>query len=271
MTSGERAGVRTLRMGAAQMFTSLDVAANLAKMKHWLRAAAEESVELLLFPECALSGYAPSDFQGGVFPYDSSRLTEAAEELHRTAAETGVAAVYGSAWRDDEAGGWVNRALAITPDGSLGGWVDKVHLLGADCEYFNPGRSLEPIDLLGVRFGVGVCFDIRFPEVWRKLARSGAEVFLCPLAAHGGSAWKLPVMSAHFCSRAAENQRFLVAANSGPLQMAVSEIYDPAGIRLASAKVETEQLIWADLPLGEFEAKGRRRLPDFLSSLREDF
>lgn len=271
MTSEARSDVvRTLRVGAAQMFTSLDVPANLAKMKHWLRAAAEESVELLLFPECALSGYAPSDFMGGEFPYDSARLAEAAEDLRRTAAEAGVAAVYGSAWKDD-ALGWVNRALAIAPDGSLGGWVDKVHLLGADCEYFSPGRSLEPIELLGVRFGVGVCFDIRFPEVWRKLARSGAEVFLCPLAAHGGSAWKLPVMSAHFCSRAAENQRFLVAANSGPLQMAVSEIYDPAGIRLASAEVETEQLIWADLPLGEFEAKGRRRLPDFLSSLREDF
>ncbi len=262
--------VRNLRAGASQLFTSLDIESNLSKMKDHLRQAAEKGIEILLFPECCLSGYAPADDAGNVFPYEPETIRAAAEALHRTIRETGVAAVYGTAWPNDNRG-WVNRARAIDPEGRLVGEVDKIHLLGPDHEYFTPACGLEPIDLLGIRFGIGICFDIRFPEVWRKLAQSGAQVMLCPLAAHGGSAWKVPVMSAHFCSRAAENQRFLVAANSGPLQMAVSEIYDPAGMKLASAEIETEQIIWADLPLGEFEEKGRRHLPDFLECLRKDF
>lgn len=261
---------RNLRAAASQIFTTLDVDSNLKKMKSHLEEASRLGIEIVLFPECALSGYAPIDSTEESFPYDSEKLKDAADELQIAIRETGVAAIYGTAWKI-EGSRWVNRARVVDPMGDLAGEVDKVHLIGLDHEYFDPAKTLNPVEVLGVKIGIGICFDIRFPEVWRKLSRAGAEILFNPLAAHGGGTWKLPVMSAHFCSRAAENQRFLVAANSGPIQMAVSEIYDPAGSRLAAARAETEELVWADLPLGEFEEKGRRHLPDFLDCLREDF
>ena len=261
--------IRTLRVGASQLFTCLEVESNLSKMKEHLHQASQQGVEILLFPECCLSGYAPSNRKGNGFPYDWNRLRTAAEEFHHEVAGAGVACVYGTAWKDEEE--WVNRAFVVDSDGEVVGAVDKVHLLGPDHDYFKPAKRLNPVEVLGIRLGIAICFDVRFPEVWRKLAREGAEILMNPLAAYGGATWKRPVMSAHSCSRAAENQRFFVSANSGPEQMAVSEIYDPAGIRLAAAEAEKEQILWADLRLGEFEEKGRRHLPNFLECLREDF
>ena len=262
--------IRTIRVGAAQVFTTLEVSTNVSKLKGVLREASDKRVQLLLLPECALSGYAPAHSNpGDRKEYDREEIEDAFKDLRRTAGECGVATIVGTAWFDPPRG-WVNRAIVTHPSGRIAGWSDKAYLLGGDLEYFTPAERVKTIKVLGIRVGIGICFDIRFPEVWRILSRKGAQILFNPLAAYGGSMWKIPVMSAHFRSRAAENQRFLVAANSGPMQMAVSEIFDPAGLCLASANPEVEELIVADLKIGEFESMGRRHLPDFLSLLRKD-
>jgi NAD+ synthase (glutamine-hydrolysing) len=262
--------IRSIRVGAAQVFTTLDVSSNLSKLKEVVREASARGVQILLLPECALSGYAPAySTPGDRKEYNRNEIEPAFKDLARTAGECEVATIVGTAWFD-RTRGWVNRAIVTHPSGRVAGWSDKAYLLGADADYFAPADRLETIRVLGTEVGIGICFDIRFPEVWRILSQKGAEVLFNPLAAYGGSMWKIPVMAAHFRSRAAENQRFVVAANSGPLQMAVSEILDPAGLCLATANQEVEELIAADLKIGEFESMGRRHLPDFLSLLRKD-
>jgi len=262
--------IENIRVGAAQVFSTLTVSSNLSKLQDSVREASDRGVQILLLPECALSGYAPAHSSpGNREEYNRREIEAAFRELAKTGRESRVAMIVGTAWFDRKRG-WVNRAIVTHPSGRVAGWVDKAYLLGADVDYFTPANRVETVKVLGVTIGIGICFDIRFPEVWRTLSQQGARILFNPLAAYGGSAWKVPVMSAHFRSRAAENQRFLVAANSGPMQMAVSEIFDPAGLRLAAANPEIEELVVADLKLGEFEASGRRHLPDFLSLLRED-
>jgi NAD+ synthase (glutamine-hydrolysing) len=261
--------IKNLRVGAAQVFTGTDIDSNLEKMEAALLEAAQRGVELLLFPECALSGYAPAELgEKGEQPYSPAQLSKALKRIARLGKEKRMALVVGTAWFDEKQG-WVNRAFVTHPSGKVAGWQDKCYLIGWDCRYFTPAESLATIKVLGIQVGIGICFDLRFPEVWRTLSRQGAQILLNPLAAYGGGQWKVPVMSAHMRSRAAENQRFLVSANCGPQQMAVSEIYDPAGLLLATANPEVEEVISADLKIGEFVARGRRGLPDFLSLVRE--
>ena len=117
--------IRTIRAGAAQLFMSLDVESNLEKMKAFSEEAANRGVEILLFPECCLSGYAPADWRADeVFPYSSENLLIASKELHRIAGSYGVALVYGTAW-EDSVEGWMNRAYVTNAVGEVVGHVDK--------------------------------------------------------------------------------------------------------------------------------------------------
>jgi predicted amidohydrolase len=156
-----------------------------------------------------------------------------------------------------------NTSPVIGKDGRLLGFYDKTHLFPTFQEdrYLTPGGELPVFRTdMGV-FGVMICFDIRFPELARSLALSGAQVILCPAEF---PAERTAIWAALLRARAIENQVFVVGCNrvgsdGKHTYGGRSAIIDPEGKTLAQAD-EAPQLISAVIDL-EQVAAARKQLP----------
>ncbi len=167
-----------------------------------------------------------------------------------------------------------NSSLLLDRTGISAGIYHKIHLFdvslsdGAsyrESDYIQPGKEIVTVCLEGVTFGMSICYDLRFPDLYRALARKGAQIVFVPAAftlATGKDHW-LPLLQA----RAIENQFYIVAPaqfgrhEGGRQTFGHSAIVDPWGVVLAQAP-EKEGIIYAEFD-GEYLEDVRRRIPVF--------
>ena len=255
---------RGLYVGAAQIAITDSVTNNLTHILDAMTRGADMGLELLVFPETALTGYSPAIGHGreaGEWP----AIEEALGRIAEAAARLGLwVAVGAEAWTGEA---WMNRAYVYSDLGAAAATYDKVHLTGSDTAYYVPGERPTVFDLRGVRVGLQICYDVRFPEGYRALLDAGVEVILQGFYGSGGDTWKVPVLSAHLRSRAAETGCYVVAANvAGPLHIVVSQIVDPQGLMLAQANQDCEEIITAELDLNRIASSTIRK--DYLERFR---
>lgn len=219
--------------------------ANLARAAALLRQAAAGGARLIVMPELWNTGY---DLAHGA-ALAQGAAGPAVTMLRETAGALGVCIVGGSVIEKKQ-GKYYNTMFVAGADGNILCKYRKAHLFPHGLEehlFFSPGDELVRFDLElageSVCVGAAICYDLRFPELFRNLALRGAKLFAVPAywpAARRGE-FEL------FCrSRAAENRCFLVAANDAP--GAPSLIVSPEGDVLA-ASVEAECLLYATLDL----------------------
>ena len=239
---------RQLVVTAAQIMLGASIEDNLGRILRAMDASAQAGARVVVFPETALSGYSPTIGRGRDAE-EWPTLQRGLDVIAQRSAERGLWTVVGSEARDGA--GWVNRLYAFSPKGEVAATYDKAHLMRADTRYYRPGAGAPAVfDLDGVRAGLQICYDARFPEGYRQLLAQGVEVVLQGFYGAGGDTWKVPVLEAHLRSRAAETGCFVVAANvAGPLQIVVSQIVDPLGLMLARANQDREEIITATLAL----------------------
>jgi predicted amidohydrolase len=157
-----------------------------------------------------------------------------------------------------------NSSYLLSPEGEILANYHKVHLFGFESkepQILTPGDSLSVADTPFGKVGMATCYDLRFPEMFRKMVDLGAELFLVC------SAWPYPRLE-HWLMlnrvRALENQSFLVSANSvgrsrGGTYVGHSMIVDPWGVIMASGG-DQEMVLTAKIDLEE-AAKARARFP----------
>jgi deaminated glutathione amidase len=181
----------------------------------------------------------------------------------------------GAGGRGPPAGGGkiANRAFVFGPDGGLVARYNKIHLFDVDLPggeswresaVYSPGEAAVVADLPWGRLGVTVCYDLRFPHLYRALAHAGAVVLTAP------SAFTKQTGEAHWHvlqrARAIENGAFMISAAQGGRHADGRETYGhslivgPWGEVLAEAGGEGAQVILADIDL-ERAAEARRRIP----------
>jgi len=245
-----------LRVAVFQVESSHDLAANAKKIHHGVNQALAERADLLVLPECSLTGYLPCP------DLDFSVLAQVQQEIAQHAAEACIWIAFGTVRAHGKR--WYNTAFLYSPTGQLAAAYDKTHLMPNEVGMFTPGDNL-PVFQEGVwTFGIQICFDMRFPENWRILRRKGAEMVIHLSSASRSAAWKVPVLEGAVRSRAAENGMFVVSANdAGRPQMMVSAICDPDGQDLARAAENEEVMIFADLDRTAVKT-------DFLDARRTD-
>lgn len=258
-----------MKVAAVQLNSTADTAANLAAADRLTRAAAADGARLILLPEkWTVIG-------------TGEQLREGAQTLHgpaiswarETARELGVDLVAGSiAERRAEGERLANTSVHVGPDGELRAVYRKVHMFDVEID----GRSYNESDVEqageeivssvtadGVELGLAICYDLRFPELFRILAVRGARVIALP------SAFTLPTTRDHWetllRARAIENQTFVIAANQvgphpgGQRSGGRSMIVDPWGVVLAQAP-DREGYVVADCDL-ESQHEIRAKLP----------
>jgi predicted amidohydrolase len=252
----------TIRVAAVQMEPKLgEVVANRHAILARLREAARAGARLVVFPECALTGYG---FGG------REEAMEFAEpipgpSLHRIAAacaELGTHVVVGLLERD---GARLFNACALVGPGGLVGSYRKVHLpfLGVD-RFADPGdRPFAVHDAGGVRVGLHICYDGTFPETGRVLTLLGADLLVLPTnwPTHAECAAEHVI-----ACRALENVVYAMAANrvgeeAGFRFIGRSSIFGPDGRRLAFASPDREEILYAEIDPARARQKRQVRVP----------
>jgi predicted amidohydrolase len=236
-------------IAAVQMDCKLaDLATNLAAVRERLRQAADQGARLIVFPECALSGY------GFACRADATKAADtlpgmATEALAADCAKLNVFAVVGML-ECDNAGKLFNACALVGPQGLIAGYR-KVHLpcIGADRYVDRGDQPFAVHDLGGLRLGLNICFDLSFPEAARSLTLLGADVIALP------TNWATPSvkMAELVCRvRALENHVHFVCVNrvgdeSGFHYIGKSSILNCAGDFIAQADHDREAIITAKI------------------------
>ncbi|MFF3127382.1 carbon-nitrogen hydrolase family protein [Streptomyces sp. NPDC057908] len=182
--------------------------------------------DLVVLPEGALSGYG-SDLSA-LDDLDTQELTRATDRLADLAQNKAVHLFCGTLLFDH--GVWSNAALYFSPNGDR--WIyRKINLAMNERGLLEAGAELRThsIRMAGgpVTLGAQICREVRFPEQWQHLASSGAQAFIY-LTHAANTAEPAGVWRSHLISRAAENQRFVLAANvADPHQHCPSMIISP--------------------------------------------
>jgi deaminated glutathione amidase len=254
---------------AVQMTSTADRERNLATADRLTRAAAAAGAELVVLPEKWAVLGTPEETAAGAEPFDGPALGWA----RAAARELNVDLVAGSiAERVPGREKGSNTSVHVGPDGELQAIYRKIHMFDVqvggrtyrESEHEEPGEEVVVSATAGgVELGLTVCYDLRFPELYRILAVRGARVITIP------SAFTLATTRDHWepllRARAIEDQAFVVAANQvgehapGYRSGGRSMIVDPWGVVLAQAP-DADTFITAELDLDR-QAEIRRTLP----------
>ena len=254
---------------AVQLTSTADRERNLATADRLTRAAAAAGAELVVLPEKWAVLGTPEETAAGAEPFDGPALAWA----RATARELGIDLVAGSiAERVPGREKGSNTSVHVGPGGEVHAAYRKIHMFDVEVggRTYRESEHEEPGDEVvvsatagGVELGLTVCYDLRFPELYRILAVRGARIVTIP------SAFTLATTRDHWepllRARAIENQAFVIAANqvgehaAGYRSGGRSAIVDPWGVVLAQAP-DAETFIAAELDL-ERQADIRRTLP----------
>ena len=258
-----------MRAAAIQLSSKPDRDRNLQAADSLVREAAAAGAELVVLPEKWPLLGTPEQTAAAAEPLDGPTAAWASA----LASELGIDLVAGSfAERVEGDARGRNTSLHVGPDGGVRAVYRKLHMFDVEVagtayhesEHEAPGEEVVVSRTeAGVGIGLGICYDLRFPELFRLLAVRGARILALP------SAFTVTTTREHWevllRARAIEDQCFVVAANQvgeharGLRSGGRSMIVDPWGIVLAQAP-DVETFVVADLDL-ERQDEIRRRLP----------
>ncbi len=255
-----------LTISLAQMDIALgEPEVNLARVKDMAKQARQKGAQVLVLPELWSTGY---DLER-VASYASGWEEGAFLEATRLARASGLYLV--GSFLSVREGLFYNTAAIITPEGKRAGWYDKIHLfrLMAEEQYLNPGQSCPVFDLPFGLAALAICYDLRFPELFRRYALDGARMVF--VLAEWPQA-RLEHWRTLLRARAIENQFFVVGCNrvgssNGEDFGGHSALSDPWGKVLVEGG-DREEFLTATIELDEIEA-ARRTIPVF-SDRRDD-
>ena len=265
-----------MRAAVIQLNSNDDKARNVAAAERLVRDAAADGAELVALPEKWNLLAAGEELQAGAEPLDGPTLTAA----RGWARELGIHLLAGSI-AEQGAGKAFNTSVLIGPGGEDLAVYRKIHMFDVDVggvayresEHEEAGADIATASLAGLVAGLTVCYDLRFPELYRILALRGAELITVPsafTAVTGRDHWEVLLRA-----RAIENQVFVLAPNQvgkAPPHFdsyGRSSIVDPWGAVLAAAG-DAECFVAADLDLAA-QQQVRESLPSLANRRPEAY
>ncbi len=265
-----------MRAALVQLTVTDDPAANLSVTRDRVRAAAAGGAGFVLTPECTNCLSSSRDHQRAAFHVEETDPT--LSSLRDEAARAGIWLLIGSLGlkTTDPDGRFANRSFLIDPAGEVAARYDKIHMFDVNVSEtevyresagYRPGAQAVLSDTPFARIGLTVCYDVRFPHLYRRLAQGGAQIITVPAAFNhitGAAHWEVLLRA-----RAIETGCFILAPaqtgfhtethGKGRRTHGHSLVVAPWGEVLADGGTEPG-LTYAQLDLGEV-SKARARVP----------
>ena len=261
-----------LRAACIQMRSGVEVAPNIAHASQMIREAAGQGAQLIATPEMTnlldiRPGMARPKLMAEVDDPALAALRALAEEL---AVWLLIGSIAVTVEGEDR---FANRSILIAPDGSIRARYDKIHMFDVEVgdgqsyresRAYRPGERAVLAETDFATLGLSICYDVRFPHLYRKLAQAGAGILTIPAAftrVTGQAHWHVLVRA-----RAIETGSFVIAPAQGGTHedgretFGHSLIISPWGEVLAEKADDTPGILLADLDLDAI-AKARTRIP----------
>jgi len=166
-----------LRLASCQFPVSADIGANGEWVREQMREARARNADVVHFCECALSGYPGTDFKT-MEGYDWERLRAQTQEVRALARELKLWVVLGSIHRLTGDHKPHNCLYVINPQGKIVDRYDKRFCTGGDLKHFSPGDHFVTFEVNGVKIGLLICYDVRFPELYREYYKLNVQLML---------------------------------------------------------------------------------------------
>src|ERR1043165_6189796 len=216
---------------------------NLEKIISSIRSAAERDAKLVMFPECALTGYAYESLEEAI-PFAEPIDGPSANAIAEACRDANAYAIVG--FIEADGNNYYNAAMLVGADGVVGNYR-KTHLpfIGVD-RFLTPGdRAYQVFDLPFGKVGMNICYDISFPEPARALKLMGAEL-IALITNWPTAAWRSPEFVAN--TRALENHLFYAATDRVGTErgwdfIGRSKVVDCNGDTMTEAGAKDEELL----------------------------
>jgi len=260
------------KAAAVQMRSGKDPVRNASDMERLVRDAARQGATYIQTPEMTGAMVRDKDARRAIFTSEEKDVTVAT--ARHLARELGVFLHIGSTGILRADGKVANRALLISPRGETVATYDKIHMFDVDLDNgeswresaaYEPGAQAVVTDVNGAKLGFAVCYDLRFPQLFRAEALAGAEILTVPAAftrQTGEAHWHILLRA-----RAIENGAFVIAAAQGGVHEDGRETYghslivDPWGRVLAEAAHDEPGVIVAEIDTAQSLA-ARAKIPN---------
>lgn len=259
------------RAACVQMRSGIDRARNIADATALIEDAAKKGAHLVVTPE--MTNAVDKDAERLTASLPEGEDIEEVRAFAAVAAENGVWLLIGSMAIKRSDGSLANRAFLFGPSGEIAARYDKIHMFDVSLEngeswresrIYRPGDEAVVVETPLARIGLSICYDLRFPRLFRAMSQVGAEILCVPAAftrQTGKAHWK-----ALLTARAIECGAFVIAAAQGGVHedgretFGHSLIVSPWGDILTEARGDEPCVILADIDPARV-AKARRQIP----------
>lgn len=242
---------KTITVAAIQMNAVIgDKKTNFDKVQHIVERNIKDNIDIIILPEVWTVGWSPKNFRASAEDLENSETIKFLSEI----ATEHNCWIIGGSFITKNGGHYYNTCPVLNRDGKLVTTYSKNHLFsyyGSDeGKYVDVGTNPVMVNIDGIKTGLTICYDIRFPEIYRAYRKAGADLFV------NCAAWGLKKPVPWECMtrcRAVENQTFMIAlTQSGYIEndewnIGHSRIIDYKGESVAEIKDQKEGAVTAVL------------------------
>lgn len=248
-----------MRVGMVQMTAVRnDKEANLLKMESFIKKASEENASIVCFPELSVTGYSKGEPMAVAESIDGPSV----KRLQKLVETYNVTVLAGMAERTDS-GVYISH-LSIKPGEDIEVYR-KTHLGAREKKTFNQGSKIPVFQATGAqkksKYGIGLCYDLHYPELVTSMAVQGAKVIFAPHATPIGGVRRLAIWEKYMPARAYDNGVYVLACNlvghDGKKDFGGGiGVWNPKGENILACHDEKELMLMLDLDLDIFNKKG---------------
>jgi predicted amidohydrolase len=236
---------KTLKVAAVQMRSTSDLLDNISRMKSFILDCATKGVRIVIFPECALSGY----FEITISNLTAEQIIQAEKQIAEACREASIYAIIGMPYRNQQK--LFNAATVISPEGKI---IQRYYKIQLAENWPEPGDQLSVFKIDDVPCSIIICHDERYPELVRLPVLAGAKIIFYISHESGlREEYKLNPYRAQIQARAVENNIYIVQANA-PANQDATGSHGQSRIILPNGNIEQEASIFGeDMLIGQLD------------------